>query len=132
MAEEREEERLLGTLHFWLWMARAEVPVPWENPVKSEATAAERLRGLWREIREDEGEQDDWDRMCPCDPAMCCCDSADDVWGFRYRRMPQKPIHLFATQRQSRREQRQPRAVAAAIRHARRSMHAEQRGLREQ
>eukprot|EP00438_Fugacium_kawagutii_P036022 Skav225102 [mRNA] locus=scaffold3924:9557:11723:- [translate_table: standard] len=111
MAE--KEERLLGTLHFWLWMARAEVPVPWKEPV--EATTAELVQGLdpikwWRETEEEEA---DWDYLffeycdrCICRCHCCRCGEGDDVWGFQYHRMPQKPIHLAATGRQSRRQDR--------------------------
>ncbi|CAJ1399499.1 unnamed protein product [Effrenium voratum] len=108
-SEGPKEERLLTSLHFWLWMARAPVPLPWDTfvePSEGGNLAVAKLPAIqWLEEGDDMGDvydlEDPFYYFYPSDD-----EEEDDAWCSWYRRMPQKTMRPYPSQRQVRRSDR--------------------------
>lgn len=145
---EEDQERFLSSLHFFLWMAGAEVEAPWsESPGDTFTTTSEQLQGLdpIRWLPQGGVDSDVFSGpLGPLDDYFTDIEGQeeDDDWAVHYHTVPQKPVRRHLSERQWRRgerfrqqrmrwagtstvavplqPQRQPRALNALSRTARR------------
>ena len=116
-SSDMSEERLLGTLGFFLWMAYLPVDLPWTRALEEPEHSLPPLR--WRYYHSDFGwfvmtEEEAFNRESFPEILRNPLGSFGNLvygdesenWFQHYRRVPRRPWRLFATQRSSRREDR--------------------------